>query len=79
MHDLGALEASADDRDDLTLTAVTTSLCKGGGAPRPVPLAFAPAGELEAAESPNVRTSRNVATSVPHFPHLKHVLLLASR
>lgn len=49
--------------------------------PRPVPLAFAPAGELEAADSPNVRTSRNVPTSVPHFPHLKTntVLLLASR
>ena len=73
MHDLGALEASADDRDDLTLTAVTTSLCKGGGMPRPVPRAFAPAGELEAAESPGV------ATPVPHFPHLKTVLLLASR
>ena len=28
--DLGALEASADDRDDLTLTAVTTSLLQGG-------------------------------------------------
>lgn len=41
--------------------------------PRPVPLAFAPAGEIEPAESPGV------ATSVPHFPHLKHVLLLASR
>ena len=27
--------------------------------PRPVPLAFAPAGELEAAESPGVGTSRN--------------------